>query len=71
MKWLIIGADVGGTNTDVVCLHGTEVIAYDKFPTSEDVTTGLHTAIGNVLKKLPAEGDLIKAINQTLILLIL
>ncbi|XP_071834530.1 uncharacterized protein [Apostichopus japonicus] len=63
MKWLIIGADVGGTNTDVVCLHGTEVIAYDKFPTSEDVTTGLHTAIGNVLKKLPAEDWSVGRVN--------
>ncbi|KAJ8044384.1 hypothetical protein HOLleu_07117 [Holothuria leucospilota] len=52
MKWLIVGADVGGTNTDVVCLHGTEVIAYDKVPTTEDVTTGLRTAIQNVLAKL-------------------
>ncbi|XP_071820141.1 putative D-/L-hydantoinase subunit A [Apostichopus japonicus] len=53
MKSLIIGADVGGTNTDVVCMQDKTVIAFEKVPTTDDVTTGLQMAISNALSKLP------------------
>lgn len=65
MKSLIIGADVGGTNTDVVCMHDKTVIAFEKVPTTDDVTTGLQMAISNTLSKLPKGGQLVyfKAIH--------
>jgi N-methylhydantoinase A/oxoprolinase/acetone carboxylase beta subunit len=47
---LRIGIDVGGTNTDAVLMDGTEVIAKIKTPTTEDVTSGITTALRHVLE---------------------
>ena len=47
---LRIGIDVGGTNTDAVLMAGTEVIAKIKTPTTEDVTSGITTALRHVLE---------------------
>lgn len=44
-----IGVDVGGTNTDAVLIDGREVIAKIKTPTTEDVTSGITTAISSIL----------------------
>jgi N-methylhydantoinase A/oxoprolinase/acetone carboxylase beta subunit len=46
---LRIGIDVGGTNTDAVLMRGTEVIAKIKTPTTEDVTSGITTALNHIL----------------------
>src|ERR687895_1908520 len=46
---LRIGIDVGGTNTDAVLMDGTTVVAKLKTPTTEDVTSGITTALRHVL----------------------
>ncbi|MBB4908488.1 hydantoinase/oxoprolinase N-terminal domain-containing protein [Actinophytocola algeriensis] len=53
-----IGIDVGGTNTDAVLIAGrhdedVRVVAAVKTPTTEDVTTGVLTAIGELLADAP------------------
>ena len=47
---LRIGIDVGGTNTDAVLMDGPQVVAKLKTPTTEDVTSGITTALRHVLK---------------------
>ncbi len=44
-----IGIDVGGTNTDAALMHGTTVHATCKTPTTEDVTTGIVSAVSDIL----------------------
>ena len=44
-----IGIDVGGTNTDAVLLDGTTVVRAVKTPTTADVTTGITTALRELL----------------------
>ena len=46
---LRIGVDVGGTNTDAVLMDNRTVLAKLKTPTTEDVTSGITTAIRSVL----------------------
>jgi N-methylhydantoinase A/oxoprolinase/acetone carboxylase beta subunit len=53
-----IGIDVGGTNTDAVLVAGRQdtdvrVLAAVKTPTTDDVTTGVVTAIGELLLDAP------------------
>jgi N-methylhydantoinase A/oxoprolinase/acetone carboxylase beta subunit len=53
-----IGIDVGGTNTDAVLVSGrhdtdVRVLAAVKTPTTGDVTTGVVTAIGELLRDAP------------------
>jgi N-methylhydantoinase A/oxoprolinase/acetone carboxylase beta subunit len=53
-----VGIDVGGTNTDAVLVSGrqeadVEVLAAVKTPTTEDVTAGVVTAIGELLRDAP------------------
>ncbi len=53
---LRIGIDVGGTNTDAAVLRGSEVVAATKATTTEDVTSGILTALTRVLEGIdPAE----------------
>lgn len=47
---LRIGIDVGGTNTDAVLMDGATVISKIKTPTTEDVTSGITTALRHVLE---------------------
>ena len=47
---LRIGIDVGGTNTDAVLMDGLTVVAKCKTSTTEDVTTGITTALRHVLE---------------------
>lgn len=55
---LRIGIDVGGTNTDAVVLKGADVIAATKVITTEDVTTGILTALTEVLEGIePSDVD--------------
>lgn len=44
-----IGIDVGGTNTDAVLLDGNDVLATYKSATTEDVESGIVSAISEVL----------------------
>lgn len=52
MAKLVVGVDVGGTNTDAVILKGREVIAEAKRPTTSDRTTGVREAIDSVIENL-------------------
>lgn len=45
----VVGVDVGGTNTDAVLMHGGDVLAARKAPTTPDVASGIVAAIGEVL----------------------
>ena len=56
MSEYVIGVDVGGTNTDAVCLHGNNVLESSKVPTTADVTTGVKNALKDLLGKLKGEG---------------
>ncbi len=54
-----VGIDVGGTNTDAVLIAGrtdedVRVVAAVKTPTTPDVTTGVVTAIRDLLDEAPA-----------------
>lgn len=51
--FLCIGVDVGGTNTDAVILKGQELLCWSKVPTTSDVTSGVVSAIKEVMTKLP------------------
>ena len=44
-----IGIDVGGTNTDAVLMDGRKVVAEVKTPTTADVTSGVVTALRNLV----------------------
>jgi N-methylhydantoinase A/oxoprolinase/acetone carboxylase beta subunit len=44
-----IGIDVGGTNTDAVLMIGQDVVDWVKTPTTADVTTGIVTALQQLL----------------------
>ena len=46
---MIIGVDVGGTNTDAVLMDGTRVVASQKLPTTSNVSFGILNAIRLVL----------------------
>ncbi|MFI0420889.1 hydantoinase/oxoprolinase N-terminal domain-containing protein [Spongiactinospora sp. 9N601] len=52
---LRVGIDVGGTNTDAVVLDGSRVVAATKAPTSEDVTSGILTALSEVRKAVAVD----------------
>ena len=46
-----IGVDVGGTNTDAVLMEGDALLAQAKVPTSPDVTSGIESSIGAVMRE--------------------
>lgn len=45
-----LGVDVGGTNTDAVLMDGPAVRGWYKSPTTEDISTGIITALRKVLE---------------------
>src|SRR5712691_10694916 len=49
-----IGIDVGGTNTDAVLMQGQEVLGWVKTPTTADVTSGIVTALQELLQQTAA-----------------
>ena len=57
-----IGIDVGGTNTDAVLMEGTQVLAAVKESTSEDVTSGIVSAIEQIRAQHDFEGATIQAV---------
>lgn len=50
-----IGIDVGGTNTDAVLMEGTTVVGWVKTPTTPDVTSGITTALRDLLEQTGAD----------------
>ncbi|MCY4156888.1 MAG: hydantoinase/oxoprolinase family protein [Gammaproteobacteria bacterium] len=64
---MIIGVDVGGTNTDAVLMDGAALIASRKLPTTADVGDGIVDAIREVLKRseIPSERIRCVAIGTT------
>jgi len=50
-----IGIDVGGTNTDAVLMVGTTVVDWAKTPTTLDVTSGIVTALRDLLEQTKAD----------------
>jgi N-methylhydantoinase A/oxoprolinase/acetone carboxylase beta subunit len=55
-----IGLDVGGTHTDAVLMDGSQVIARVKATTTEDVASGIETALASILEgQIPAAVDLL------------
>lgn len=44
-----IGIDVGGTNTDAVAIDGRTVVGWTKQPTTADVTSGIVSALNDLL----------------------
>ena len=51
---MLVGVDVGGTNTDAVLMDGPQLINAVKLPTTPDVTTGIVDALRELLAELPA-----------------
>ncbi|MEE9298154.1 MAG: hydantoinase/oxoprolinase N-terminal domain-containing protein, partial [Acidimicrobiia bacterium] len=50
-----LGIDVGGTNTDAVLMDGRRVVATLKTPTTEDVSSGIVTALSDLLAEAAAD----------------
>ena len=50
---MLVGVDVGGTNTDAVAMDGAELAHAVKLPTTGDVTTGIVNALSALLAGLP------------------
>ncbi|MCL4116347.1 UNVERIFIED_CONTAM: hypothetical protein GTU68_007093 [Idotea baltica] len=57
-----IGIDVGGTNTDAVLLDGNDVVATIKTSTTTDVTTGVATALNQIVEAAGAAAQDIAAV---------
>ncbi|ESO90858.1 hypothetical protein LOTGIDRAFT_122683 [Lottia gigantea] len=64
---VVIGVDVGGTNTDAVLIAGNKqqatVLSTTKQSTSSDVTTGVHKAIYTVLKQTHENGQKVSVVQ--------
>ena len=59
---MILGVDVGGTNTDAVLMDGTTLIASGKLPTTPDVSDGIVSAIRLVLADSDVPTDRIQCV---------
>ena len=59
---MILGVDVGGTNTDAVLMDGRTLIASMKLPTTPDVSDGIVSAIESVLKGSDVATDRIQCV---------
>ncbi len=57
-----IGIDVGGTNTDAVVMDGRTVVGWTKTPTTPDVTSGITTALRQVLADTQVRPEQIDAV---------
>ncbi|GLO68504.1 hydantoinase [Phaeobacter inhibens] len=57
-----IGVDVGGTNTDAVLLDGTDVLAFVKSPTTDDVGSGVVSAIKTILAQSGTDAARIESV---------
>lgn len=57
-----IGIDVGGTNTDAVLMDGRKVLAWEKTPTTPDVTSGINTVLRTLIAESGADASEIQAV---------
>ncbi|MBI3733123.1 MAG: hydantoinase/oxoprolinase family protein [Chloroflexi bacterium] len=57
-----IGIDVGSTNTDAVLMKGTQVVSWYKTPTTHDVTSGITSALTNLLAQSGAKPSQVNAV---------
>ena len=57
-----IGIDVGGTNTDAVLVEGAKVVHAIKTPTTEDVTSGVLTALRMLVAGLGGDAGPVDAV---------
>ena len=57
-----IGVDVGGTNTDAVLMDGSRVVAFSKFPTTPDISSGIIQAVRHLLEDAVGSPDRITAV---------
>ena len=60
-----IGVDVGGTHTDAVLMRGGKVLGEAKVRTTEEVTSGVVTALGEALGGGPADSDVSRVVIGT------
>ncbi|PGH28925.1 hypothetical protein GX50_08331 [[Emmonsia] crescens] len=65
---LVIGVDVGGTNTDAVLLDTKDtgskaIIAWNKSPTAANVTLGVQKTLEDLLRKAPNKENNIAAVT--------
>lgn len=61
-----IGIDVGGTNTDAVLVDGGTVVGAVKTATTQDVTSGVRTALADLTGKIgPATGETVTVMVGT------
>ena len=51
---MLIGIDVGGTNTDAVLMDGSTLLGQAKCPTSPEVTSGILSALEELVGQQPA-----------------
>ena len=59
---MLIGVDVGGTNTDAVLMDGRAVLASQKMPTTANVSDGIVGAVQSVLDKSEVATDDIRCV---------
>jgi N-methylhydantoinase A/oxoprolinase/acetone carboxylase beta subunit len=57
-----IGIDVGGTNTDAVLIDGNKVVAAVKTFTTEDVTSGVRTALKEIVAQAGKATESVEAV---------
>lgn len=57
-----IGIDVGGTNTDAVLMDGRKVLAWEKTPTTPDVTSGINAVLRTLIAESGADASEIQAV---------
>ncbi|BDX08649.1 hydantoinase/oxoprolinase family protein [Planctobacterium marinum] len=57
-----IGIDVGGTHTDAVLMHGDNLLAATKALTSQDVTSGIVSALRTVIKESGIKAQQIQSV---------
>ena len=55
---LIVGVDVGGTNTDAVLMDGPKLLAQAKSITTSDVTAGIIASVAEVLQHRPSSSHI-------------
>lgn len=59
---MLIGIDVGGTNTDAVLMDGQNVLAATKTPTTEDVTTGIAAVVESLRQQHQFDSHLVEGV---------
>ena len=57
-----IGIDVGGTNTDAVLVDGDRILASIKVPTTQDVLSGVKSALAHVIQAPASAGLAVDAV---------